>query len=131
MREIKKIIIHCSDSDYPVHDNVETIRTWHMIRGFNDVGYHYVITKSYGVAVGRLEEEIGAHCKGHNDDSIGICLTGKHEFSESQFRDAYGLIMDLMDEYGLDENDVYPHNYFNKGKTCPNFSLEKIWNTEV
>ena len=43
MRKINKIIIHCSATPEQREVSVETIRKWHLQRGFNDIGYHYVI----------------------------------------------------------------------------------------
>lgn len=123
MREINKIIIHCSDSDYGHHDNIEVIRYWHKKRGWKDVGYHYVILKSGEIKVGRPLHMQGAHCKGQNRNSIGICLTGKNTFSSEQFI-ALGIICkELCDQFGLEYTDIYPHNYYDNGKTCPNFTM--------
>ena len=97
-RLINLIVLHCSDSDHPHHDNVETIRKWHTERGFtgpdgvegteDDIGYHFVITKDGTVHAGRPVEAVGAHVHGHNANSIGICLTGKtrSQFTPAQFR---------------------------------------------
>jgi N-acetylmuramoyl-L-alanine amidase len=128
MRKIDKIIIHCSASDRVTHDNVETIRNWHVFdRGFSDIGYHYIITKNGQVNAGRDIHVQGAHCKGQNSKSIGICLTGEKYFSEQQFSSLRIVIRELLDEFGLDPIDVYPHNHFNKGKSCPNFNIyEKV-----
>ncbi len=76
MRIIKEIIIHCSatkeDKDYTVAD----IDRWHRARGFRKIGYHFVIYRNGDIHVGRSLSEIGAHCKGHNAISIGICYIG-------------------------------------------------------
>ena len=37
-RRVDRIFLHCSASDVPAHDNVETIRKWHLDRGFDDIG---------------------------------------------------------------------------------------------
>ena len=85
MRELKKIIVHCTDSDNEKHDNIETIRKWHVEEnGWKDIGYHYVITKDGSVHQGRELSEVGAHCTGHNMFSIGIALTGKSNFDISE-----------------------------------------------
>jgi N-acetylmuramoyl-L-alanine amidase len=135
-REINKIIIHCSDSDVNSHDNIETIRKWHTERGFtgpdgvsdtlDDIGYHYVITKSGKTFVGRDENEIGAGVKGYNKNSIHVCLTGKNEFSIQQFNYLEILLIDLCGRYGLEAKDIYGHCELDKGKTCPNFNV-KDW----
>ena len=73
MRHINEIIIHCSATpegrDYTVAD----IDRWHKARGWRGIGYHYVIYRDGSVHAGRPVEQIGAHCTGHNANSIGIC----------------------------------------------------------
>ena len=76
MRRIDEIIIHCSDSPEGRNDKAEDIRKWHKQRGFNDIGYHYVIDLDGTVEKGRPIEQAGAHCTGHNRNSIGICYIG-------------------------------------------------------
>lgn len=75
MRKINKVILHCSDSDYANHDDIKVIKEWHLARKFNDVGYHYFIRKDGLIQKGRDITIIGAHCKGQNKSSIGICLS--------------------------------------------------------
>ncbi|AZY93927.1 lysozyme [Paracoccus sp. Arc7-R13] len=73
---IKYIVLHYSatypDQDYGVAD----IRKMHLARGFNDVGYHYVIRRSGAVEKGRVDTTVGAHVAGHNTGSLGICCIG-------------------------------------------------------
>lgn len=76
MRRIDEIIIHCSDSPEGRNDKAEDIRKWHKQRGFNDIGYHYVIDLDGTVEQGRPIEQAGAHCTEHNAHSIGICYIG-------------------------------------------------------
>lgn len=76
MRRIDEIIIHCSDSPEGRNDKAEDIRKWHKQRGFSDIGYHYVIDLDGTVEKGRSIEQAGAHCTGHNRNSIGICYIG-------------------------------------------------------
>jgi len=122
------MIIHCSDSDVPEHDNIEAIRRWHVDeRGWKDVGYHFFIRKDGSIEKGRDVRIAGAHCKGHNHDSVGICLSGKKEFTLDQYI-ALGALMQIIHiEYG--PMDVYPHNHYDSGKTCPNFD-SKLFDRE-
>lgn len=125
MRKIDTIIIHCSDSDYPHHDDVSVIRQWHVNeRGFRDVGYHYFIRKDGLIQPGRKEADIGAHCEGKNGTSIGICLHGKKEFTQSQFISLANIINSLAHKYPI--KVVEGHNFFNKNKTCPNFNVREF-----
>lgn len=129
MRTIDFIGIHCSSSDLEIHDNIETIRLWHIARGFTDIGYNFVILKNGTICNGRPVEKIPAHIYGHNKNSLGICLTGDKNFSDNQFSSLKKLLLRLMDEYKLTPLDVLPHKAFNKNKTCPNFDLEKFLTT--
>ena len=76
MRTITLIVLHCSATrttqKYPFH----LCKADHLKRGFTDIGYHYYITRDGQVHVGRPLWKEGAHCKGHNKHSIGICYEG-------------------------------------------------------
>lgn len=85
MRQITEIIIHCSATPIGKNYTVEDIDKWHKAKGWKGIGYHYVIYLDGSVHKGRPEEEIGAHCKGHNSNSIGICyIGGLDEFGEPE-----------------------------------------------
>ncbi|WP_337632460.1 N-acetylmuramoyl-L-alanine amidase, partial [Prevotella sp.] len=49
---------------------------WHRERGFDSIGYHYIIYLDGSIHFGRPVEQAGAHCKGHNANSIGVCYVG-------------------------------------------------------
>ena len=76
MRTIDKIIIHCSATLPGQRVDVETITRWHKQRGFKTIGYHFFIDRSGTIPAGRPLEPQGAHCKGQNARSIGICYEG-------------------------------------------------------
>lgn len=127
MRSIEYIVLHCSDSDIEAHDNVETIRSWHLERGWRDIGYHFVITKDGSVDRGRDINLPGAHAKGFNSRSIGICLTGRDWFSPEQFASLRELCDDLLEAYDLDRSSIVLHRELNSGKTCPNFDFDDVF----
>lgn len=84
-RMVTSFWVHCSASDNPAHDNIATIRRWHLARGFNDVGYQWVIVKSGVIVAGRSPEVIPAAQKNHNVGALAVCVTGNRVFSEAQF----------------------------------------------
>jgi N-acetylmuramoyl-L-alanine amidase len=45
-------------------------------RGWSDIGYHFLIYLDGSLHEGRPIERVGAHCKGHNEGSIGIAYVG-------------------------------------------------------
>jgi hypothetical protein len=136
-REVDSIIIHCSDSEFGC---VDVIDLWHRQRGWNGIGYHFVITngrltsdQGYSgfndglIQTGRYINLVGAHCKGFNKRSIGICLIGKHGFTAKQLYQALPeLLGKLMLEYDISIEQVRGHCEFSKAKTCPNISPDII-----
>ena len=77
MREINKIIVHCSATRENENFEVSEIRKWHVEgRGWSDIGYHFYIDLYGQIHKGRDIAKMGAHCKGQNRNSIGICYCG-------------------------------------------------------
>lgn len=82
MRRITEVFVHCAATrpewmaDATVEDKRDEIDRWHRERWPNGFGYHYLIDRDGSVAKGRPIEVVGAHAKGHNVNSIGVCLVG-------------------------------------------------------
>lgn len=135
MRTIDKIIIHCSDTPDGRAVTVDEIRRWHKERGFSDIGYHYVIMLDGSVRNGRPLEQAGAHCKGQNAHSIGICYVGgcdlnrrpKDTRTDAQKTAMAGLIRELKRRFPT--ATIHGHNEF-ANKACPSFDVQK-WKKEV
>lgn len=131
MREIKKIIIHCSATKEGVNYTVEDIDLWHRRRGYSCIGYHYVIYLDGSIHYGRPEYRVGAHCKNHNIDSIGICYIGgldkdgkpKDTRTPEQKKALITLIKRLKGQYRNNKITVYGHRDF-ANKDCPCFDAK-------
>lgn len=126
MRHIDTIVVHCSDTE---EGTVESIRLYHMMtRGWDDIGYHFVIYKDGSIFKGRPLGKIGAHVQGANKSSIGICLIGKKDFKSEQYQALKNLILTLQDRYSSIRS-VKNHYEFPsaiaQGKTCPNFNVHE------
>ena len=77
MRRITLIIIHCSATPEGRNLDFETCRADHIRhRGFSDIGYHFYLTRDGRIHRGRTLERMGAHCKNHTRQSVGICYEG-------------------------------------------------------
>ena len=76
MREIKLIVIHCSatreDHPFTEHD----LKIAHRLRGFDGIGYHFYVRRNGDIKSTRQVERVGAHARGYNTNSIGICYEG-------------------------------------------------------
>ena len=132
MRKIEKIIIHCSATPEGKDYTVAQIRDWHVRgNGWSDIGYHFVIDRYGVVHKGRPIEKIGAHTKGQNARSIGICLIGGMDAENKRPKDTrtpaqrvalVQLVKELKATYG--ENvTVHGHNEF-AAKACPSFNVQ-------
>ena len=130
MRSIDKIIVHCSATREGQHVTVQQIRQWHLQRNFADIGYHYVIYLDGTVHKGRSLEKAGAHCKGHNAHSIGICYVGgldrqgkpKDTRTAAQKAALLSLIRELRQRFP--RATVHGHREF-ANKACPCFDAAK------
>lgn len=129
MRKINKIIIHCTAT--PLDTSVASIRNYHMQLGYKDIGYHFLIDCFGFIHKGRPVEQIGAHCRGHNIDSIGIALIGgkdgKFDFTRSQMCTLWNLVQSLVRKYNINPSFIYGHNEFTKNKSCPNFNVKNFF----
>jgi hypothetical protein len=108
------------------------INDWHKQRGFTPYmgtiycGYNYVVRRNGEIENPRPDDVAGVHCAGHNSSSIGIVWVGKKLMSNPQRESLVELCKKLLKDYQLDVSDVYPHNEFNKGKSCPNIDIEEL-----
>lgn len=76
MRKINEIIVHCTATFPEQVVTVADVTRWHRQLGWKTIGYHYLVTLAGEIQTGRPIEEAGAHCKGHNANSIGVCYVG-------------------------------------------------------
>lgn len=76
-RRIDEIIVHCSATRPEQGFTAADVRRWHTReRGFSDIGYHFVVETDGSVSAGRPLDRVGAHCRGHNSRSVGVCYMG-------------------------------------------------------
>jgi N-acetylmuramoyl-L-alanine amidase len=124
---ITRIVVHCSDSPQGRGDDAAAIHRWHLERGFDGIGYHWVITEDGTRQAGRPEYWTGSHVKKHNTGSIGICLIGRDSFTDSQHSELVALIRELLKRYP--GADIVGHYQLDSGKTCPNIDIP-AWRIE-
>lgn len=128
------IVVHCSaklpDYDYDADIGAAEIDNFHKSIGWSGIGYHYVIRRDGSLEMGRAEDAKGAHVKGYNDCSIGICLIGgvdanndpEANFTDEQYDSLFKLLQDLESRYS--EAYVLGHRDFpGVQKACPSFDV--------
>lgn len=138
MRRIDGIIIHCSATPEGRDDSAATIRKWHKAKGWNDIGYHYIIRLDGTVEQGRPVEQPGAHCTGHNQTTIGVCYIGgldedgktpKDTRTDAQNAALLELVKHLQTVHRIPSSNIFGHNEF-ANKACPSFDVQ-AWKKEV
>mgnify|MGYP003650470424 FL=1 len=131
MRRIKKVIIHCSATPKGRDVKTDTIRDWHLAKGWSDIGYHYVIELDGSINVGRDISIVGAHTRGENKGSIGICYVGGVNISMTKPEDTRTdeqkeglicLINDLKKQFK--SITIHGHSEFS-AKACPSFNVNQ------
>ena len=142
---IKYLILHTSDSEW---GTVKDIDLWHKQRGWDMVGYHYVVTNQfptynslknhksiddYDGVVWRARpiDEVGSHCLNWNDKSLGICLIGKHGiYTTKQIDSVMQLLIRLNTRYLVSIANIIGHYETdtgkNQGKTCPDIQMDAM-----
>ncbi len=70
------IVIHCSATKPNQNITAQTIREWHIAKGWGDIGYHWVIQRDGTIEAGRPVDDVGAHVAGHNTDTVSVCMVG-------------------------------------------------------
>ena len=131
MRPINKIIIHCSATREGQDVTAADIRRWHVAgNGWSDIGYHFVIRLDGTIELGRPIAQVGAHCTGQNQNSIGICYVGgldhnlrpKDTRTEAQKCALCDLLRVLLRIFPT--ATIHGHNDF-AAKACPCFDAAR------
>ena len=139
MRDIDSIVVHCAATPPSMDIGVTIIRDWHVNeRGWSDIGYHYVIRRNGKIENGRPIKRPGAHAKGFNHNSIGVCWVGgvaegssapEDNRTAEQSASLFTLLQELQAQFPgaavLGHRDI-------KGvaKACPSFDVRQ-WYTQA
>lgn len=140
MRTITEIIIHCSDSRPDQDIDAATIDRWHKYNGWKGIGYHYFIKLDGTIQTGRPIAKIGAHCYGHNNNSIGICYAGgmvrvgnnkyyKDTRTPEQKKAMKDLVVTLLHAFPTIKKISGHNDYTNKA--CPCFDVHNEFDVYI
>lgn len=145
-RRTDYIVIHCSATPPTSDIGADEINNWHEKRGWDGIGYAAVIRRDGTIEFGRHFDAVGAHVKGQNYRSVGICLVGgvnsKHEpednFTDPQMISLVYVVNVMVLAYPnaevLGHRDLSPdldgdgiierHEWL---KDCPCFDVREWW----
>lgn len=120
------VIMHHSLTEDSGTVSWNAIRKYHVNEcGWLDIGYQYgieMVKTTYEILLGRFEGTVGAHTKGKNKDSIGICCVGNFDDEEpdmAQWEVAVDLVENICLRYRIPVENVKGHNEYAPHKTCP------------
>ena len=121
-KKISLLVVHCSDTEDNLNLSAIDIHKMHLGFGWDGIGYHKIIKRSGVIENGRPEYWVGAHVKGKNKFSLGVCLIGREKFTKKQF--------DALEKLLRKWKSLYPtakiighRDTGNTKKTCPNFDV--------
>ena len=131
-RQINYLVVHCSATPEGRDHTAKDIDLWHRQRGFNEIGYNYVVRLNGTIEGGRDVDKIPAHVTNHNKDSIGICYIGGIDKKTLQPKDTRTaeqkealkkLLTELKALYP--EAEILGHRDFpGVAKACPCFNAK-------
>ncbi len=123
-KSITKLIVHCSDTPNELDLRASDIHKMHIGFGWNGIGYHKVICRDGKIENGRPEYWIGAHVKGINAESLGVCLIGRDVFTPKQYNSLKKVLLKWRSLYKTEQ--IFGHRDVVKThKTCPNFDVKE------
>lgn len=127
MRKINEIIVHCTATPEGKDFKAADIDKWHKQKGWDGIGYHHVVDLDGTVEPGRPESKVGAHCYGHNQNSVGVVYVGgvasngktpKDTRTPQQKAALIKLLTELKHKYP--GATIHGHRDF-AAKACPSF----------
>ena len=130
-RKINEIIVHCTATAEGKDFKAADIDKWHKQKGWDGIGYHHVVDLVGTVEPGRPESKVGAHCLGHNQNSIGVVYVGglasdgktpKDTRTPQQKAALVKLLTELKHRYP--NATIHGHRDF-AAKACPSFDATK------
>ncbi len=130
-RKINLIVVHCAATPPSLDIGAYEIRKWHLEKDWFDIGYHNVIRRNGALEHGRDLAIAGAHAKGYNQFSLGICLVGgvnednepENNFTDEQLTTLRGYL-DTMSEV-FDAEILGHRDLPDVKKACPSFDVRE------
>lgn len=133
MRPITALVVHCSATPAGKPFRAADIDRWHREKGWDGIGYHFVIPLDGSVEPGRPLAEAGAHVQNHNRDTIGICLIGGVDATGKPAATFNELQYDALEHQLLALRAKWPNarilghrDFPGVNKACPSFDV-RAW----
>ena len=130
LTSVDYLVVHCSATQAKADIGRAEIDKWHRQRKMLEIGYHYVIRRDGTLEIGRENDVMGAHVRGYNHNSIGICMIGgvdkdlkpEQNFETPQYTTLRSLLGYLKSNHP--HAVIQGHRDFpGVAKACPSFDV--------
>ena len=130
-----QIILHHSFTSDSKTVSFGAIRKYHVeTLGWKEIGYHIGIElarNDYEIFMGRMWDIQGAHTKGQNHNSLGICFIGNYDLkspSDKILETGAKVVSYWMRLFNISIDSIFGHRHFASYKSCPGnlFNIEKF-----
>jgi len=109
MRRVTHVVVHTAAAareGRPFDCSAADIDSWHKNKGWNGIGYHWVVRFDGSVEQGRPESQIGAGVFLFNRTTVHVCLSGHGDLAAptwKQWTSAVKLAARILERHGLIE----------------------------
>ena len=137
--KVQKVIVHHSLTKDSGSVSWGAIRRYHIQQmKWSGIGYHAGVELvlsgqeiNYEILMGREWDRSGAHTRGHNTNSLGICFVGNYDKippPKKMLITGARVIALWLRLFNLTIKDIYSHHHFNVYKSCPGvyFDMEYL-----
>lgn len=125
---INRLIVHHSAS--PLTVTVEDIEKWHVVEnGWDAIGYHWVVSQAGILVPTRPIHYQGAHARGFNDGTLGVCLIGNNTQEQNRWtRQQIITLNKLLStlEYIIPGIEAWGHRDLATGTECPGLDVRAL-----
>jgi N-acetylmuramoyl-L-alanine amidase len=134
LTDVRYIVVHCAATPPSLDIGAREIDRWHRERGFFSIGYHGVIRRNGTLEDGRPLDTPGAHARGFNSVSLGVCLVGGVDKGGPEGQPQFNftpeqmfMLRIVLDEWKAKwpDAEIVGHRDLDAGKACPSFDVKK------
>ena len=115
---------------------IQFIQDFHQSgRGWNDIGYHFLIDPLGNIFEGRPIGVIGAHVKNRNTGNVGISIMGNYQapvsnkITQATINSFVAVGTYLKNNYAVERSSYFAHRDIQAGTDCPGNDLYAIKET--
>lgn len=130
------IVIHCAATKPDMDIGLREIDQWHKRNGWLGCGYTFIVRRNGIIETGRALQQVGAHTRGFNHNSVSICMVGGIDSDGDPDANYTQQQWDTLDSLVDVLTKIYPnaavvgHHDLDPKKSCPVFEVTE-WMDQI